>query len=220
MFKTLLIVASICIQTLVASPILIGIAGGTGSGKTTMAQKIQDAFPNQSILICQDAYYKDLSHLSMEEKAKMNFDHPSALDFTLLREHLMDLVRGKSIEQPVYSFITHSRESHKRKVEPAQVIIVEGILLLAALEVRDLFDLRIFVDTDADIRLLRRIERDLEERGRTFSGVKEQYLTTVKPMHDAFVEPSKQYAHVIIPMCRRNQTAIDLVISKIREHLN
>jgi len=150
----------------------------------------------------------------------VNYDHPNALDFTLLREHLMDLVSGKPIEQPVYNFITHSREPSRRRVEPAQVIIVEGILLLATLEVRDLFDLRIFVDTDDDIRLLRRIERDLEERGRTFAGVKEQYLTTVKPMHDAFVEPSKQYAHVIIPMCRHNQTAIDLVISKIREHLN
>ena len=220
MFKTLLIVTSICIQALFASPILIGIAGGTGSGKTTMAQKIQDAFPGQSILICQDSYYKDLSHLTMEKKARMNFDHPNSLDFVLLRQHLLDLTHGKAIEQPIYSFTTHERDIETQRVEPTQVIIVEGILLFAALEVRDLFDLKIFVDTDADIRLLRRVERDMAERGRSFASVKEQYLTTVKPMHDAFVEPSKHYADVIIPMCRQNQIAVDLVISRIRSHLN
>jgi uridine kinase len=220
MFKTLLIMTSICIQALFASPILIGIAGGTGSGKTTMAQKIQDAFPDQSILICQDSYYKDLSHLTMEEKARMNFDHPNSLDFDLLRQHLLDLTHRKAIEQPIYSFSTYERDIETQRVEPAQVIIVEGILLFAALDVRDLFDLKIFVDTDADIRLLRRVERDTAERGRSFTSVKEQYLTTVKPMHDAFVEPSKQYADVIIPMCRQNQTAVDLVISRIRSHLN
>jgi uridine kinase len=220
MFKTLLIMTSICIQALFAHPILIGIAGGTGSGKTTMAQKIQDEFPDQSILICQDSYYKDLSHLSMEEKARMNFDHPNSLDFDLLRQHLQDLIAGKPIEQPIYSFTTYERDFATQHVEPAQVIIVEGILLLAAFEIRDLFDLKIFVDTDADIRLLRRVERDIAERGRSFASVKEQYLTTVKPMHDAFVEPSKQYADVIIPMCRQNQIAVDLVISRIRSHLN
>jgi uridine kinase len=220
MFKTLLIVTSICVQALFASPMLIGIAGGTGSGKTTMAKKIQDAFPNQSILICQDSYYKDLSHLTMEEKARMNFDHPNSLDFDLLSQHLLDLVRKKPIEQPIYSFITYERDLATERVEPAEVIIVEGILLFAALEVRDLFDLKIFVDTDDDIRLLRRAERDMAERGRSFDSVKQQYLTTVKPMHDAFVQPSKQYADVIIPMCRHNQTAVDLVISRIRTHLN
>jgi uridine kinase len=220
MFKTLVIVASICIQAVVASPILIGIAGGTGSGKTTMAEKIQDAFPDQSILICQDSYYKDLSHHPLEEKARLNFDHPNSLDFDLLRDHLLDLIQWKAIEQPIYSFTTHKRDTKTQRVEPAQVIIVEGILLFAALEVRDLFDLKIFVETDADIRLIRRIERDIAERGRSFDSVKEQYLTTVKPMHAAFVEPSKQYADVIIPMCRQNQIAVDLVISRIRSHLN
>jgi len=219
MFKTLLIMMSICIQA-IASPILIGIAGGTGSGKTTMAKKIQDAFPDQSILICQDSYYKDLSHLTMEEKAKTNLDHPNSLDFDILRHHLIDLMNKKPIEQPIYSFTTYERDVETQHVEPAQVIIVEGILLFAALEVRDLFDLKIFVDTDNDIRLLRRIERDTAERGRSFDSVKNQYLTTVKPMHDAFVEPSKQYADVIIPMCRQNQIAVDLVISRIRAHLN
>jgi uridine kinase len=220
MFKTLLLLTSICIQALFASPILIGIAGGTGSGKTTMAQKIQDAFPDQSILICQDSYYKDLSHLTMEEKARMNFDHPNSLDFDLLRQHLLDLTQGQSIEQPIYSFITYERDIETQNVKPTQVIVVEGILLFAALDVRDLFDLKIFVDADDDIRLLRRIERDMAERGRGFDSIKQQYLTTVKPMHDAFVEPSKQYADVIIPMCRQNQIAVDLVISRIKAHLN
>ncbi len=220
MFKTLLIMTSICIQALIAHPILIGIAGGTGSGKTTMAQKIQDEFPDQSILICQDSYYKDLSHLSMEEKEKMNFDHPNSLDFGLLRQHLLDLIQGKAIEMPTYNFQTYEQENTTQHVEPTQVIIVEGILLFAALEVRDLFDLKIFVDTDDDIRLLRRVERDMAERGRSFASVKEQYQTTVKPMHDAFVQPSKQYANIIVPMSRQNQIAIDLVISKIRAHLN
>lgn len=220
MFKFLLIVTSICIQAVFASPILIGIAGGTGSGKTTMAEKIQVAFPDQTILICQDSYYKDLSHLTMEEKERMNFDHPNSLDFDLLRKHLLDLIQGKAIEQPIYNFTTYEQEIGTERVEPTQVIIVEGILLFAALEVRDLFDLKIFVEADADIRLLRRIERDIAERGRSFDSVKQQYLTTVKPMHDAFVEPSKQYADVIIPMSRQNQIAVDLVISRIRTHLN
>ncbi|HUD00709.1 MAG TPA: uridine kinase [Rhabdochlamydiaceae bacterium] len=218
MFRLLLILSSICLQVF-ASPILIGIAGGTGSGKTTMAQKIQDAFLNHSVLICQDSYYKDISHLSLEERAKTNFDHPNSLDFELMRAHLTDLMEGRAIERPVYNFQTHSRETTTQRVEPAQLIIVEGILLFAALEVRDLFNLKIFIDTDDDIRLLRRVERDLAERGRSFDGIKEQYLTTVKPMHDAFVEPSKQYADVIVPMRRQNQIALDLVITKLKSDL-
>jgi uridine kinase len=218
MFRLLLILSSICLQVF-ASPILIGIAGGTGSGKTTMAQKIQDAFPTHSVLICQDSYYKDISHLSFEERAKTNFDHPNSLDFELMRAHLTDLMEGRAIERPVYNFQTHSRETTTQRVEPAQLIIVEGILLFAALEVRDLFNLKIFIDTDDDIRLLRRVERDLAERGRSFDGIKEQYLTTVKPMHDAFVEPSKQYADVIVPMRRQNQIALDLVITKLKSDL-
>src|SRR6185436_20505126 len=161
MFKILLIVSSICFQAVFAVPMLIGIAGGTGSGKTTMAEKIQNAFPNHSVLICQDSYYKDISHLPLQERAKTNFDHPSSLDFDLLRLHLLELIKGRAIEQPIYNFKTHEREKTTRRIEPAQVIIVEGILLLAAIEVRDLFDLKIFVDTDDDIRLLRRIERDM-----------------------------------------------------------
>ncbi len=179
-----------------------------------MAQKIQEAFPTHSVLICQDSYYKDLSYLPMQERVKTNFDHPNSLDFDLLREHLLDLIQGRAIEQPIYNFKTHEREKATHRVEPGQVIIVEGILLFAVLELRDLFDLKIFVDTDDDIRLMRRIERDITERARSFTSVKEQYLTTVKPMHDAFVEPSKQYADVIIPMRKQNQIALDLVISK------
>jgi uridine kinase len=220
MLKSLFLFASIYLHALFASsPTLVGIAGGTGSGKTTLAQKIQDAFPNHSILISQDSYYKDLSHLSVHERAKANFDHPNSLDFDLLRQHLLDLINGQAIEQPIYNFQTHNREKTTKRVEPAKLIIVEGILLLAALEVKDLFDIKIFIDTDDDIRLLRRMERDIAERGRSFSSITEQYLTTVKPMHDAFVEPSKQYADVIIPARRQNPIALDLVISKLREDL-
>ena len=218
MLKILLPALLMCFP--VFSQILIGIAGGTGSGKTTMAQKIQEAFPDDSVLICQDSYYKDISHLPLQERAKTNFDHPNSLDFRLLREHLLDLLNGRTIEQPIYNFKTHDREKATRRIQPAQVIIVEGILLFAAVEIRDLFNLRIFVDTDDDIRLLRRIERDISERDRSFASIKEQYLTTVKPMHEAFVEPSKQYADVIIPMRKQNPIALDLLISKIKSELN
>ncbi len=208
------------ISSLFAAPkILVGIAGGTGSGKTTFAEKIQKAFPVDSVLISQDSYYKDLSHLSWKERAETNFDHPESLDFTLLREHLLSLKNNNSIDQPIYNFQTHSRESYTTKIEPAQLIIVEGILLFAVREIRDLFDLKIFVDTDDDIRLLRRIERDLQERARDFSSVKDQYLSTVKPMHDAFVEPSKQYADVIVPKGGYNQTALGLILAKLNEEL-
>lgn len=220
MLKLFVILATVYSQSLLAlSTILIGIAGGTGSGKTTLAQKIQDAFPAHSVLICQDSYYKDLSHLTIQERAKTNFDHPNSLDFDLLREHLLDLMNGRSIEQPLYNFHTHSREKLTKHVEPAQLILVEGILLFAALELRDLFDLKIFIDTDDDIRLLRRIERDMKERSRDFDSVKQQYLTTVKPMHDAFVEPSKQYADIIVPMQRQNQIALDMINTTLRAHL-
>jgi uridine kinase len=226
MFKTLLFFFCISLSSLFATPILIGIAGGTGSGKTTLADKIRKAFPKDSILISQDFYYKDLSHLSFEERAKTNFDHPSSLDFALLREHLIELKQGRSIHCPIYSFHTHSRESGYQLVEPAHLIIVEGILLLAVPEIRELFDLKIFVDTDDDIRLLRRIERDIKERSRDFDSVKRQYIMTVKPMHDAFVMPSKQYADVIVPEGGYNKIALSLILAKLdadlklfREHL-
>ncbi len=220
MFKALVILCCLSVSCLFAAPkILIGIAGGTGSGKTTLAEKIYEAFPDRAILISQDSYYKDLSHLSLQERAKNNFDHPVSLDFTLLREHLIDLKNDLPVEQPIYSFVTHSREQETKWIEPAQLIIVEGILLFAAPEVRDLFDMKIYVDTDDDIRVLRRIERDIKERARDFESVKEQYLVTVKPMHDAFVEPSKQYADIIVPKGGRNQVALSLILAKLNADL-
>lgn len=200
-------------------PIFVGIAGGSGSGKTTLAENICRIFPD-SILISQDSYYKNLSHLPFEERAKQNFDHPNALDFSLLREHLLDLKNGKGIEQPSYNFHCHLREETTRWVEPAQIILVEGILLLAAPEVRDLFDIKIFVDADDDVRILRRIERDMTERSRDFNSIKEQYLQTVKPMYDAFVAPSKKYADVIFPEGGNNQVAIRLIVAQLSKEMD
>lgn len=200
------------------SPIFIGIAGGTGSGKTTLAEKIHEAFP-ASILICQDSYYRDISHLSLEERAKSNFDHPNSLEFSLLRKHLMDLKNGQGVAQPIYNFHRHAREERTHWIEPAQIVLVEGILLLAMPEIRELLDIKIFVDTDDDVRLLRRIERDMKERSRDFNSIKNQYLLTVKPMHEAFVEPSKKYADVIVPEGGHNQVALDMILSKLRNYL-
>lgn len=199
--------------------LIVGIAGGTGSGKATMAKKIQEAFPGKSILISQDSYYKDISNLSQEERAKTNFDHPDSLDFDLLKEQIIDLKNGKAIQKPVYNFRIHGREPYCETVEPNQLIIVEGILLFAMPEIRDLFDIKIFIYADDDVRLLRRIERDIHERERSFSSVRDQYLTTVKPMHDAFVEPSKQHADLIVPKGGENFTALSLIISKLKEEI-
>ena len=220
MTRIVFLMITLCIHSLFANPkVLIGIAGGTGSGKTTLAQKILNAFPKDSILISQDSYYKDLSFLPFEERAKTNFDHPDSLDFELLKEHLSFLKGGKSIELPVYSFQIHSRESRTSLIHSAPIIIVEGILLFAIPEIRNLFDLKIFVDADDDIRVLRRIERDIKERSRDFDGIKRQYLTTVKPMHDLFVEPSKQYADLIVPRGGKNGVALNIILSKIKEDL-
>jgi uridine kinase len=218
MFKILFIFCSLSIAAFAKEPILVGIAGGTGSGKTTLAEKIHQAFP-QSILISQDSYYKDYPDIPFEERIKMNFDHPNALEFSLLRDHLIDLKNGIPIEQPTYSFHFFAREKETKWVEPFPIILVEGILLLAATEVRDLFDIKIYVDTDDDVRVLRRIERDMVERSRDFNSVKEQYLTTVKPMHEAFVEPSKKYADVIVPNGGHNQVAIDLILAKLSSEI-
>ncbi len=199
------------------STIIVAIAGGTGSGKTTLAEKIHTHFP-ESVLISQDSYYKDITHLSLEERSLTNFDHPNALEFSLLREHLISLREGQSIEVPTYDFSLHARTSKTTLIEPTNIIIVEGILLLAVPEVRDLFDLKVFVDTDSDERVLRRIARDIEERGRTLNSVCWQYLTTVKPMHDAFVEPSKKFADVIIPEGGHNDMAVSLILSKLASY--
>ena len=197
--------------------IIVGIAGGTGSGKTTLAHKIQEAFPLQSILISQDSYYKDLTHLNVEERNKVNFDHPDSLDFDLLKEQIIELKQGKAISKPLYNFHHHTRERFFENVEPAQIILVEGILLFAIPEVRNLFDIKIFIDADDDVRLLRRIERDMHERSRDFKSIRDQYLNTVKPMHDAFVEPSKKHADLIIPKGGENTTALSVIISRLKD---
>jgi|JI9StandDraft_1071089.scaffolds.fasta_scaffold04881_7 uridine kinase len=218
MFKALLIFCSLSTCAFAKETILVGIAGGTGSGKTTLAEKIHQAFPG-SVLLSQDSYYRDLSHLPIEERERTNFDHPNSLEFSLLRDHLLALKQGRAVEQPTYSFHCHTREKKTIRVEPAQIVLVEGILLLAAAEVRDLFDIKIFVDTDDDVRILRRIERDMKERSRDFQSVKMQYLETVKPMHEAFVEPSKKYADVIFPEGGHNQVAISLILARLGEEL-
>ncbi len=215
MIRTILLLC--CLSTTVfAKPVFIGIAGGTGSGKTTLAEKIHAAFP-ESVLISQDSYYKDLAHLPMHEREKANFDHPDSLDFALLRDQLIDLKNGVAIEEPLYSFHTHSRVEGSRWIEPSNIVIVEGILLLASPEVRDLFDLKIYVDTQDDIRILRRLERDIKERSRDVQGVKEQYEKTVKPMHTIFVEPSKRYADIVILGETHNPVAVDLIVTKLKQ---
>lgn len=200
--------------------IFIGVAGGSGSGKTTVAHNLVKAFKSEdAVLVEQDAYYTELNHLTIEEKAKVNFDHPNSIEFELLRDHLLKLSKGESIERPIYDFKTHSRKEKTVHIHPSKIIIVEGILLFAVPEIRDLFDVKIFVDTDADEMLLRRIERDINERGRTFSSVKNQYLNTVKPMYLEFCEPSKRYADVIIPRGGENKIAVNMIIAKLKRYL-
>ncbi len=200
--------------------IFIGVAGGSGSGKTTVAHNLVKAFKSEdAVLVEQDAYYKELNHLTIEEKAKVNFDHPNSIEFELLREHLLKLSRGEGIERPIYDFKTHSRKEETVSIHPSKIVIVEGILLFAVPEIRDLFDVKIFVDTDADEMLIRRIERDINERGRTFASVKNQYLNTVKPMYLEFCEPSKRYADVIIPRGGENKIAINMIIAKLKRYL-
>lgn len=198
------------------APIVIGIAGGTGSGKSTLASKIQQVLAPNVVLVEQDAYYKDLSHLSEEERDETNFDHPSSLDFDRLCTDLRVLKSGKAIERPIYDFKTHTRVESTVRIEPAEVIIVEGILLFADPSIRELMDLKLYVETDDDIRILRRIERDIQERGRDLAGVHHQYVTTVKPMHKQFVEPSKQYADVIIPGGSDTTAALTLILEGLR----
>lgn len=200
--------------------IVIGIAGGTGSGKTTLAKKIEQAFPGRAILISQDSYYKDISHLTYEERSKVNFDHPDSLDFSLLLQQINELKSGNSVQKPVYNFHTHGREPICETVDSNQLIIVEGILLFALPEIREAFDIKIFIDADDDVRLLRRIERDINERSRSFVSVRDQYLKTVKPMHDAFVHPSKRHADLIVPRGGENTTALGLITSKLKEEMS
>lgn len=200
--------------------IIIGVAGGSGSGKTTIAKKLLETFEAQdAVLVEQDAYYKELHIESIDERAKMNFDHPDAIEFELLREQLLSLVEGKEIERPIYDFSNHMRKEETIRIKPSKIIIVEGILIFAVPEIRELFDVKIFVDTDADEMLIRRMERDIKERGRTFESIRDQYLSTVKPMYLEFAEPSKRYADVIIPRGGENKVAINMVIAKMKRYL-
>jgi uridine kinase len=198
-------------------PITLGVCGGTGSGKTTVARRILESVGAHLIAhLPHDAYYKEAGHLPPEERAKLNFDHPDALDNDLLIEHLKELQAGRAAEIPVYDFKTHNRRPETLRVEPQPVILVEGILIFADKRLRDLMDVKIYVDTDADLRLLRRLQRDIEERGRSISSIIDQYVSTVRPMHLEFVEPSKRYADVIIPEGGFNEVAIDMVASRLR----
>ena len=197
-------------------PVVIGIAGGSGSGKTTVLRKIVEAFGPAYIAVLEhDAYYKDLSHLPFEERVRVNFDHPDALETELLRAHLDELLAGRPIEKPVYNFTTHTRAPYTVRIVPLPVIILEGILVLAEPLLRERMDIKLYVDAPDDVRLIRRIRRDMEERGRTIESILEQYERTVRPMHLEFVEPSRRLADVIIPGGGYNQVAIDMVLARI-----
>jgi uridine kinase len=201
-------------------PVTIAVAGGTGSGKTTVSNALVDRVGHHHIAyLPHDAYYKDLSSLPLAQRAAFNFDHPNALDTPLLTEHIKQLQMWKAVEIPVYDFTTHSRTEDTRTVGPQPIILVEGILIFAEPELRELFDVKIYVDTDADLRFIRRLQRDIAERGRTVESVIRQYLNTVRPMHLEFVEPSKRYADVIIPEGGFNTVAIDMVADRIRSML-
>jgi len=200
----------------VSRPLLIGIAGGTGSGKSTVARKIADGLPADSVaVIDHDSYYRDRSDLSFEARTKLNYDHPDALDNDLMVEHLRELREGRGVDVPNYDFKTHSRLAERRRVEPPRILIVEGILVFVEERVRSLLDVKIFVDTDADIRLMRRIRRDLEQRGRSFQSVRDQYYATVRPMHIEHVEPSKRWADLIVPEGGDNRVALEVLLGQL-----
>ncbi|WP_055667955.1 uridine kinase [Desnuesiella massiliensis] len=201
-------------------PILIGIAGGTGSGKSTIAKEIYSKFQENCIaMIEQDSYYKDQSNIPYEERTKINYDHPKAFDTELLISHLKSLMQRESIEKPVYDFEIHNRKKESIAVEAKDIIIVEGILILEDPGIRELLDIKIYVDTDADVRIIRRLVRDINERGRTVDSVINQYLNVVRPMHMQFIEPTKRYADIIIPEGGHNKVAIDIIVAKIKQIL-
>ena len=199
--------------------LVIGIAGGTGSGKTTLMKRLVEAFGDVVSVLSHDNYYRRLDHLALEERRLVNYDEPAALETELMAAHLQQLRAGQAIDCPVYDFSQHNRSDDTIHIEPRQVIIVEGILIFENPELRDLMDIRIFVDTDADIRICRRIKRDVNKRGRSLESVIEQYQTTVKPMHEKYVEPSKKYAHIVVPEGGKNVVALDMIVGRIRRHL-
>lgn len=202
-------------------PIVIGVAGGSGSGKTTVSQRILDEIGREHIaFLAHDSYYHDNSHLTVAERARKNYDHPDSLDTPLLAQHIAALRDSQPVDVPCYDFASHTRQPQARRLLPARIILVEGILIFAEKLLRTQMDIRIFVDTDADIRLIRRLQRDVQERGRTPDSVIEQYLTTVRPMHLEFVEPSKRYADVIVPEGGHNRVALEMILSRIRHLLS
>ncbi|XCF05994.1 uridine kinase [Tamlana crocina] len=200
--------------------LIIGIAGGTGCGKTTVVNQILNELPEGEVgILSQDSYYKDTSHLSFDERVKINFDHPRSIDFELLTAHLQELKNGKPIQQPVYSFVKHNRTGDTILTHPRKVMIVEGILVLSNPELRDMFDIKVFVHADTDERLIRRLKRDISERGRDLEEVLNRYQTTLKPMHNQFIEPMKEFADIIIPNNKYNTVAIDIVRTIITQKL-
>lgn len=200
--------------------LIIGIAGGTGCGKTTVVNQILDQLPEGEVgVISQDSYYKDTSHLSYDERVKINFDHPRSIDFELLETHLKALKNGETVQQPVYSFVKHNRTGDTILTHPRKVMIVEGILILTNPELREMFDIKIFVHADSDERLIRRLKRDISERGRDLDEVLTRYQNTLKPMHQQFIEPMKEYADIIIPNNKYNTVAVDIVKTIINQRL-
>jgi uridine kinase len=202
-------------------PIIIGVTGGSGSGKTSVSRAIFNRFPDHSIMMLEhDSYYKDQSGISFEERLETNYDHPFAFDTDLLIEHLKELTNYQSVEVPIYDYVAHTRSDEVYVQEPKEVIILEGILILEDERLRDMMDIKIYVDTDDDIRIIRRIKRDMNERGRTLESVIEQYLTVVKPMYHQFIEPTKRYADIIVTEGGENQVAIDVIATKVASFLN
>jgi len=197
-------------------PLIVGIAGGTGSGKSTVANKLASAMPvGRCVIIDHDAYYRDQQHLSFDDRAQQNYDHPAALETSLLVEHLIALRADRAVDVPIYDFTKHTRKREVRHVDPAPVIIVEGILVFVEAALREQMDVKIFVDTDPDIRLMRRIRRDIEQRGRSFQSVRDQYYSTVRPMHIEYVEPTKRWADLIVPEGGDNRVALDVLLGRL-----
>ncbi|MGE5184899.1 MAG: uridine kinase [Acidobacteriota bacterium] len=197
-------------------PLIVGIAGGSGSGKSTVANKLAQAMPSgRCVILDHDSYYRDQQHLTFEQRTQVNYDHPASLESSLLAEHLTALRAGRAVDVPIYDFTTHTRRREVRHVDPAPVVIVEGILVFVEAALRDQMDVKIFVDTDPDIRLMRRIRRDLEQRGRTFQSIRDQYYATVRPMHLEHVEPTKRWADLIVPEGGDNRVALDVLLGRL-----